>query len=348
MLEDGPLIAPSCSQLPSNLDPEHIYHWFWCLEPHVICEIFTLSSKSVLYEMALYHLQRPRHRRAAAAEGGALVALMKHFAEALRSFEHIALLHECRMLFINHITAGLGCIRFLPALERLLPTDASQYNNSDCLVQCASRCDSAPSSESGGGHCVAEEVDRERWVFRDTDEDISRWQSHTGSGPGSGGSGGRGSAGRRLHLGADAKLAYTVTLFVWAVVRLMMRRLALLHEFPKDHPLFDATRARQLPKVSVLSDGYDTLFIQKREVLHAGKQLYRQGKWREAVEEFSRAATMPPDDEEGKFPLFLFRGGSYYHLGNYQEAVEDCTTALRYNPTAYAALYQRAEAYEAL
>lgn len=34
----------------------------------------------------------------------------------------------------------------------------------------------------------------------------------------------------------------------------------------------------------------------------------RQGKWREAADDFSRAITMPPDDEEGKFVLFVCPG----------------------------------------
>eukprot|EP00667_Euglena_gracilis_P013270 EG_transcript_13678 len=348
MLEDGPLLAPSCYRLPPNLDPVKVYHWFFLLEVHLISEIFTLSSKSVLYEMAAHCLQRPRARKVAVVESSGLAAVSRASAEALRRFEHYALLQECRMLFLNHFQAGLRTIRFQPALERLLPLDPAAQPpipDPEPLSKAASRTDSIPSSEGPAGECVVEEVDRERWVFRDVEDDRPQRISHQGSHTSTAGS--SAGAASRVRLGSDVRVAYHVALFVGAAVRLLVRRVELLLEFPADHPLFTPHEACD-PRVSALGDCFETMLAHKREVMQSGKRLYRQEQWAAAQEEFTRCIAMPPEDEEPKYTTHLFLADCHFRLGQYLEALAHCDTALRNNPTAYAALCLRAQLHEAL
>lgn len=58
-----------------------------------------------------------------------------------------------------------------------------------------------------------------------------------------------------LRLAGDAKLAYSVTLFIWAAVRLLVRRLELLRECPAGPAVFawTAAAAAAVPQVSALS-----------------------------------------------------------------------------------------------
>eukprot|EP00668_Euglena_longa_P022750 GGOE01028333.1.p1 GENE.GGOE01028333.1~~GGOE01028333.1.p1 ORF type:complete len:802 (-),score=209.63 GGOE01028333.1:381-2786(-) len=343
MLDDGPLIAPCCFHLPPTLNPLKLFDWLFQLEVHLLMEIFTLSSKSVLYDMAVRCLQRPRHRRVTVTDGSELAALMLHFSELLRRFEHNTLLGECRMLFMNHFQAGLSCIRFQPALESLLPSEAAQlaYGSAQQVVQSPSRSGSVLSAKETLEHCVAEDVSRDKWVFRDVNEEELQRLWPQGNVNGIDNS-------RRLLLGAEAKLAYSVTLFVWAAVRLLARRIELLQEFPPDHPLFAPSRPSEAPKVSSPSDTFQTRLMARKEVAQAAKLLYHQQDWQAAAAEFSQAIVLSPEGDEGKHFLLQYRAGCHLHLNQAQQAVEDFTTALHHNPHAYMALYWRAHAYNTL
>eukprot|EP00668_Euglena_longa_P022737 GGOE01028320.1.p1 GENE.GGOE01028320.1~~GGOE01028320.1.p1 ORF type:complete len:809 (-),score=209.56 GGOE01028320.1:402-2828(-) len=340
MLDDGPLIAPCCFHLPPTLNPLKLFDWLFQLEVHLLMEIFTLSSKSVLYDMAVRCLQRPRHRRVTVTDGSELAALMLHFSELLRRFEHNTLLGECRMLFMNHFQAGLSCIRFQPALESLLPSEAAQlaYGSAQQVVQSPSRSGSVLSAKETLEHCVAEDVSRDKWVFRDVNEEELQRLWPQGNVNGIDNS-------RRLLLGAEAKLAYSVTLFVWAVVGLLSRRIEMLQEFPSDHPLFMSVG---VPKVSSLGDSFETLMMKRKEAMQLGLALYKQQNWQAALEQLTRTIAMPPEGEEGKYFIYQFRAACHFYLGDYQRAVEDCTTALHCNPSGYTGLHLRAEAYEAM
>eukprot|EP00668_Euglena_longa_P022755 GGOE01028338.1.p1 GENE.GGOE01028338.1~~GGOE01028338.1.p1 ORF type:complete len:809 (-),score=192.06 GGOE01028338.1:287-2713(-) len=347
MLDDGPLLAPYCYHLPPSIDPVEVFQWFHRIDHHLVCEIFTLSSKSILYEAAQYYLRRPWGRPAATDRAG-LAAMMRYLMDSLRWFEHSTLLVECHMLFMNHLEAGLSCIRFQPALERLLPADGTQLTAADVdlVVQPASRSGSILTSEGSFEHCVAEEVDREKWVFREVDDDSLQKLGRQGSSSSCGS--GNAASNRRLRLGADAKLAYSVTLFVWAAVRLLARRIELLQEFPPDHPLFAPSRPSEAPKVSSPSDTFQTRLMARKEVAQAAKLLYHQQDWQAAAAEFSQAIVLSPEGDEGKHFLLQYRAGCHLHLNQAQQAVEDFTTALHHNPHAYMALYWRAHAYNTL
>eukprot|EP00668_Euglena_longa_P022774 GGOE01028357.1.p1 GENE.GGOE01028357.1~~GGOE01028357.1.p1 ORF type:complete len:833 (-),score=143.08 GGOE01028357.1:354-2852(-) len=347
MLDDGPLLAPYCYHLPPSIDPVEVFQWFHRIDHHLVCEIFTLSSKSILYEAAQYYLRRPWGRPAATDRAG-LAAMMRYLMDSLRWFEHSTLLVECHMLFMNHLEAGLSCIRFQPALERLLPADGTQLTAADVdlVVQPASRSGSILTSEGSFEHCVAEEVDREKWVFREVDDDSLQKLGRQGSSSSCGS--GNAASNRRLRLGADAKLAYSVTLFVWAAVRLLARRIEMLQEFPPDHPLFAPARPSEVPKISSLGDSFETLLIQRKEITGRGLALYCKGDWREALELFSQVIALSLNGDEYQYVMYQHRAGCHLHLQQYQPAVEDCTAALRRNPHAYVALHRRAQAYEAL
>eukprot|EP00667_Euglena_gracilis_P002390 EG_transcript_2390 len=335
MLDDGPLLAPSCCRLPPTLDPVKIYDWVYRLDVHLIDEIFTLSSKSVLYEMAVHCLQRPWQRKADPDGGRGLAALIRYFAESQCRFEHNSVLAKCRLLFINHLEAGLSCIRFHPVLENLLPPDGAQHST-HCIDRSVPLGPVFPLGPPMG-QCVAEAVDREKWVFRDVDDALEREGSIDGPAAGTG---------RRLRLGADAKLACTVTLFVWAAVRLLARRIEMLLEFPSTHPLFAQSATQGVPKVSSLGDSLSALLQKRTAVAQRAVELHRQGDLRGALAEFTRAIAMPPD--EGKYFLFKFRANCHFHLRELDAAVEDCTTALSRNAHAFAPRYLRARANQAL
>eukprot|EP00667_Euglena_gracilis_P011104 EG_transcript_11316 len=331
MLDDGPLLAPSCCHLPPTLDPVKLCDWVYHLEYRLLDEIFQLSAQSVMYEMAQHCLQRPWHQQPAADPDARLVALMRFFAETLCPVEHRRLLGKCQLLFLNHLEAGLRTIRFHPALERLLPADPGQPDS--CTPADGGGVGTCPISCGRVPHCVAEEVDDERWVFRDEDAGAGVAPRPTPGWP----------EGRRLVLGANAKLAYSVTLFVWAAVRLHTRRMELLQEFPPDHPLFTA---KQPPKVRCLGDSFSALVARRTQVVEGAVELFRQQAWQAAAHEFSRAIAMPPD--EGKCFLFKFRATCHLHLRQFEKVIEDCDLALRRNPPSYNPLYLRAKANLAL
>eukprot|EP00667_Euglena_gracilis_P011884 EG_transcript_12172 len=341
MLDDGPLLAPGCYPLPPSLQPAAVMTWLSQQEVPLLCELYTLSTESVLYEMALYRLQRPWQRPACTP--GRLATLMRCFEETLRCFDGTSLLLGSRMLFKNHLEAGQDCIRLQPALERLLPVDATQPSDPNLLVPPAIRF--APTYPVDGPirRCVAEEVDRERWVFRDVDEEPRP------SRPGLAEDDHRRALDRQLVLGADAKLAFSVALFVWAAVRLLARRIELLLQFPPDHPLFTGdTQDPPLPKVYTMGDSLETLLLQRREVGRCARTLAEQGDWPGALETLCRAMDMALEGDEGLYVMFQHRANCFLHLNQPQRAVEDCTAALRHNPHAFVALYFRAQAYEAL
>eukprot|EP00667_Euglena_gracilis_P030883 EG_transcript_43559 len=133
MLDGGPLLAPCRYEVPASIRPVQVVEWLSRLDIPLLAEIYTVASPSVLYEMAVHCLQRPWNRRSAA--DGRLEALMQSFADTLRCFDYDALLLECQMLWKNHLEAGLHCVRFHPALERLLPCGAAtQPADPDLLV----------------------------------------------------------------------------------------------------------------------------------------------------------------------------------------------------------------------
>eukprot|EP00667_Euglena_gracilis_P002448 EG_transcript_2447 len=339
MLDDGPLLAPCCYHLPSNLDAGSIYQWLSTIDMHLICEIFTLSSKSVLYEMAQYCLQRPWHRLTVPSGGSGLEALMGFFAEALTCIDHNSLLTECRMLFMNHLEARLNCIRFQPALERLLPTAESQLSPIDTQLVVLP----ATTAKDSGDHCVVEEVDREKWVFRDGDGDTPRKGSHQGS-PGNSTSGSSAAGPTRLRLASPRKLAFSATLFLWASMRLLARRIALLQEFPPDHAVFAPTRTQ----VSTLGDCFVTAHHRSKELLRQALALCGDERWAAALDLLTEALALTLDDGDCPFFLLQYRADCYFHLQQHQQVVEDCTSALRRNPHAFAALWLRARSYTVL
>eukprot|EP00667_Euglena_gracilis_P006829 EG_transcript_6894 len=344
MLDDGPLLAPCCLHVLPTLDPEKLSPWLCQLDMSLVVEIFTLSDKSVLYEMAQYCLQRPWHRFAGVPPGHGLAALMRFFSDMLCCFQHHTLLYECHSLFMNHMQAGLRCVRLQPAMEILLPPEGAQP--SDALVQTASRCGSAL-SEPLVEQCVAEEVDRDKWVFRDIDEDGDQALSHQGSTASSVGSDGEAPS-RRLRLGGNAKLAFSVALFLWAAVRLQGRRIAMLQEFPHDHPLLVLTREADFPKLCALGDSFETLKLQRTHAVVAGIRLFYRGAWREAAEALSQTLALPPVEDNSQHVLLQFRADCHFHLGEYEQALDDAAAALALNPAGFGPLYTRVRALEAL
>eukprot|EP00668_Euglena_longa_P015813 GGOE01019973.1.p1 GENE.GGOE01019973.1~~GGOE01019973.1.p1 ORF type:complete len:594 (+),score=122.64 GGOE01019973.1:50-1783(+) len=326
MNHGGPWQAPCKYDLPSNLNSEHLLLLFHRMTVNLMSEIFTLSSKSVLYELAHHGLQqRPSSPRRAAASETAMADLFRSFSQCLRQFEHRRLLAECRTLFINHLEARLTSIRFQSAVETLLPEPDSRWPDA-----------SDPMLDHPLGHCCfVEEIDGETWYFKDEGEGYSSNSSTS-------------ELTQRLRLGATAKVAYTVTLFVWAAVRLLSRRIELLQEFPPDHPLFTPTRTIETMKISSLGDSFQALLRKTKEAAQAAWALKRKQNWHGAIGDYSRAIALSPEGDEDRHFLYQYRAGCHFHLGQYPEAIEDCTTALSYNPRSYKALYRRAQSYEAL
>eukprot|EP00667_Euglena_gracilis_P009075 EG_transcript_9201 len=336
MLDDGPLLAPCCCPLPPSIRPAEVLMWSFRLEVPLLYEIYAVPSQSVLYEMATYCLQRPWRRRAPSA--GRLEALMQFFADTLRCFDQHSLLLECRQLLKNHLEAEVSCVRFHPALEFLLPPDVT-HPATPHTIRPPNFC-GAP--ESLAGQCTAEEVDPEQWVFRDVAE--------AGTGGLSDGPGGLPGTlpSRRLRLGGDAKLAFTVALFMWAAVRLLVRRIELLMQFPPDHPLFVSAQAPEMPKAYILGDSLETLLLRRRQMGQHAAELYRQGDFLGSLDQLTQAIAISPEEDEGLYIMFQYRADLHHLLGQPHRAVDDCCAALSINPHAFLALYYRARAYQAL
>eukprot|EP00667_Euglena_gracilis_P001948 EG_transcript_1949 len=344
MLEDGPLLAPCCYHLPPSLDPAKVFQWFHRLEVHLLTEIFTLSGKSVLYEMALHSLQRPRPRHVVFADSTGPAPLMRYFSDTLKPFKESCLLMQCRQLFMNHLEAGLSCVRFLSALERLLPVDSAPQPTPSATNGVGV---AGLGSEDPGERCTVEEVDRDRWLFLEGDGEGPQDLFRQGSSMTSTSVSSQG-PGRRLAVRADAKLAYSVMLFVWSAVRLLSRRIELLQEFPPDHPLFSPARAPETPKVDTGRDSFEARLTVRRQASHAARLLLQQEEWQAAADAFSEAIDLAPGGDEGAYFLYQHRGLCHLRLEHHPPAVADFTAALAQNPHAPMALAWRAKAYEAL
>jgi len=75
--------------------------------------------------------------------------------------------------------------------------------------------------------------------------------------------------------------------------------------------------------------------------LNRGEDLYREGKYDEAIREYNRAIAINKKLAEG----YLKRGFAYDDKGNYNKAIADYTSALRIKPDNYQALSNRGVTY---
>jgi len=75
--------------------------------------------------------------------------------------------------------------------------------------------------------------------------------------------------------------------------------------------------------------------------LNKGEDLYRAGKYDEAIRELDRALAINGNLADG----YSLRGSAYFNKGNYDRAIEDYTTALRIKPDYHEALLGRGFAY---
>jgi len=76
--------------------------------------------------------------------------------------------------------------------------------------------------------------------------------------------------------------------------------------------------------------------------LSKGEDLYREGKYDEAIRELNRALAINGNLADGYF----LRGSAYYFKNNYDRAIEDWTAALSIKPDFYEALNNRGAAYD--
>jgi len=80
----------------------------------------------------------------------------------------------------------------------------------------------------------------------------------------------------------------------------------------------------------------------------AGNEAFKQQRWDDALECYSKAIKVVPDDNKDKAIFLKNRAATFLKLEQYEEAVRDCTTSLEICPQDPKALFRRCQAYEAM
>lgn len=76
-----------------------------------------------------------------------------------------------------------------------------------------------------------------------------------------------------------------------------------------------------------------------------GNELYKNGKFPEAIEAYSRGMSLAKTDDE-KIVLLNNRAGCHFQDRNFRQCVSDCSEALAIDPKNVKALLRRGLAYE--
>ena len=63
----------------------------------------------------------------------------------------------------------------------------------------------------------------------------------------------------------------------------------------------------------------------------------KQGEYQEAIDDYTSAIKINPDDADA----YVNRGAAYHNLGKHQEAIDDFNTAIKINPDYAKAYYNR-------
>jgi len=77
------------------------------------------------------------------------------------------------------------------------------------------------------------------------------------------------------------------------------------------------------------------------EYYNSGNAYYKQGKYDQAIVEYTKAIEINPNLAE----VYNNRAGVYIHKGNYEQAILDCTKAIELKPNYAYAYNNRATAY---
>jgi DnaJ family protein C protein 7 len=79
-----------------------------------------------------------------------------------------------------------------------------------------------------------------------------------------------------------------------------------------------------------------------------GNAAFKARKYREAIELYTRGLEIDPNNRDINSKLLQNRAAAYTNLGEYEQAIADCTTALDMDPTYVKAKRARAKAYGGL
>ena len=69
----------------------------------------------------------------------------------------------------------------------------------------------------------------------------------------------------------------------------------------------------------------------------SGNEHWKQGEYQEAIDDYTSAIKINPDDADA----YVNRGAAYHNLGKHQEAIDDFNTAIKINPNYAKAYYNR-------
>ena len=90
-----------------------------------------------------------------------------------------------------------------------------------------------------------------------------------------------------------------------------------------------------------------TPFDKAVEIKNQGNKFFQQGKFEEAAKCYSEAIDLCPASDKQELPKFYQnRAAAYENLKQYEKVIDDCTAALKVDPTYTKALMRRAKAYE--
>jgi len=347
-----PLAAPAVYVLPAALDTRHLVDFLSQVDKGAAQEIFALSSKSVLYELAVSFVERyAEESPLPVVRCCQIVKGFDFFASRLYGmFELEGLLLECKCLLLRAIESKTGVVEFEASLKDTFSVSSSRF-------KLTGEGDPRPGGEVGfriaqvETACYAEEVDAEVYRFHDVDkterQDIVRRiedQEKAGAPP-------KPSTRLVWFDYVDARTAYSVAMFMWVTIHLLLRRLSLIGGYWEENagdPSAKPLSSQLVRQLTTVLDGFEMALNQAQRRKVTGDRHYGRREWRAAIQEYSKAIELSPPGDEGRYMYYSHRAGCFLQVGEHARALEDCNLSLNYNTRYFPTLYRRAQAYEQL
>ena len=114
----------------------------------------------------------------------------------------------------------------------------------------------------------------------------------------------------------------------------------------------------QIADLSLNDDSRIVEFKEKQEIKDIalaleckakGNDFFKTGQFDDAIDEYSKAISFCPEDNENLDSLSIFygnRSAAYFSEGDYDECISDCSKALELKPDYVKVLARRSQAYE--
>eukprot|EP00906_Rhabdomonas_costata_P014108 RCo020259 len=356
--ESGALSAPCKYVMPVKLDSAVVADLWVQLDQNVRDEILSVSEKNVVYELVQSFLNKYGDRDVCESTKKVQMSrCFEFFRFRLQPVDLEQAVNEVRMVFVTCIEQKTTALRFEATLRHVCET----FYNSQCAVgalldnESLSAIQNSPlKGIEAPMHCgcYAEEIDEEVLSFADYKDTASKADVQARAKQQEQDKGKKKDPKKKLRRliiieNADAKTAYSLSMFMWTVAHMLLKRLAIVGRHKEQQHDQPATVevVRELTKET---DNFQAALQRANRLKEEGNNFYREQQWKEALEKYTMAVDASPPGDDNKYLYYSNRAACYNQLELYAEAVDDCGSALLHNPKFFKALYRRAQAYECL